>query len=43
MAIQFGRISVYFQYPVSGKLNPASGRKPDIKKADYLAVYPLHP
>jgi hypothetical protein len=34
-SLQFGRISGYFQYPVSGKANPVSGRIPDIKKAEF--------
>jgi hypothetical protein len=37
VSIQFGRISGYFQYPVTGQIsgnsNPVSGRIKDIKKS----------
>jgi hypothetical protein len=42
LSLKFGRISGYFQYPVSGhisgKTNPVSGRIPDIKKGRVIRL-----
>jgi hypothetical protein len=49
MFLQFGRISGYFKYLVSGRIscksNPVSGRVPDIEKGRIARPvgYPVHP